>query len=177
MNCNSCNGSKHSNFINPKCFFTNAQLSVVKCSNCGLIYLHPRPEKKLGLEYFENAYSNAKGFDKIDYYRDVESIMNRNKSRWELISKLNAPNHKILDFGAGQGYFVKIAQNNNWNANGVEISGEGRKSAKLNLDVNLKSALNELKTSDFGIITLWDVIEHLEDPKQTIIDLCNFFTS
>ena len=174
MNCNSCNSPEYHDFSKPSCFFTKTQLTVVKCSDCGLIFLNPRPDKKLGLEYFENAYSNALGFEDISYYRDLDLILRRNKVRFESINKLPAPNRKILDFGAGQGHFVKIASDQNWFAQGIEHSIAGQNSAKQNLGIDLLSSVNELNTSDFGIITLWDVIEHLEDPKQTIIELSQY---
>jgi 2-polyprenyl-3-methyl-5-hydroxy-6-metoxy-1,4-benzoquinol methylase len=174
MNCNTCKSDKSVEFIKPCCFFTKIQLNVVKCSECGLIYLNPRPDKKLGLEYFEKAYANAKGFENISYYRDYNSIIKRNKLRLDSINQLSIPNRKILDFGAGQGHFVKIANDNGWNAQGIEVSIAGRQSAKLNLDLTLIGSVDELKLNEFGIITLWDVIEHLEDPKQTLAELSKY---
>jgi len=161
-------------FSNVKCYFSNVPLSVVKCENCGLVYLNPRPDKKLGLEYFENAYSNATGFESHSYYRDHDKIFNRSQARFDLIKNLEAPNHKILDFGAGQGHFVKTAIDNKWDATGIELSNAAIQAARENFNIELLSSLQNLKINDFGVIALWDVIEHLEDPKGILRELTKY---
>jgi hypothetical protein len=74
MACNNCNSENFEPFAKVKCSFTKKPLSVVKCANCGLVYLSPRPDRNLGLSYFENAYSSAKGFESHTYYRDHEQF-------------------------------------------------------------------------------------------------------
>ncbi|MBK8698077.1 MAG: class I SAM-dependent methyltransferase [Saprospiraceae bacterium] len=37
--------------------------------------------------------------------------------------------------------------------------------------------LDELENERFNIIALWDVIEHLEDPKKTLLTLSKYLTS
>lgn len=174
MNCNSCGKSASDPFLNVKCYYTGVPLTVVKCPACKLIYLDPRPDKNLGLEYFEKAYSNAEGFENHSYYRDHDQIFVRNNSRFNGIKDLPVPNKKLLDFGAGQGHFVKTAQNNGWDATGIELSTAAIKAAKDNLQVSLTDSLQNLESQDFGVITLWDVIEHLEDPKGTLLELAKY---
>ena len=174
MKCNNCNSENFTFFSNPACFFSKEPLSVVKCNNCGLVFLNPRPDKSLGLEYFENAYSNANGFENINYYRDDEQLFERNKIRFELIKGLRVPNQKVLDFGAGQGHFVKTVLDKAWEAFGVEISEAGRQNSKMNFGIELSKSIKELSSNNFGIITLWDVIEHLEDPKGTLMELSKY---
>lgn len=176
MTCNNCNFSASPlPMFDTNCFHTKIPLSVVKCPNCKLVYLHPRPSKELGLKYFEDAYSNTDRFKKHSYYRNDKLIFKRNRQRFENeINNIPSPNNKILDFGAGQGHFLRIAMDNNWEARGVEVSEAGRKNAKSKFDITLLKSLKELDISDFGIITLWDVIEHLENPKETIKELTNY---
>jgi len=133
--------------------------------------LNPRPDKKLGLEYFEKAYSNAKGFEEHSYYRDHEKIFERNNSRFALIKDLPVTNKSILDFGAGQGHFVKVALDNGWAANGIELSAAAIKAARENFNVELFDSLEKLEGKEFGVIALWDVIEHLEDPRGILLAL------
>jgi 2-polyprenyl-3-methyl-5-hydroxy-6-metoxy-1,4-benzoquinol methylase len=174
MNCNNCGSSSPNPFLNVKCYYTDVPLSVVRCSICNLIYLDPRPDKSLGLEYFEKAYSNAEGFESHSYYRNHEQIFARNNERFSGIKDLPVPNKKLLDFGAGQGHFVKTALDHGWQATGTELSPAAIKAAKDNLNVTLIDSLQNLESNDFSVITLWDVIEHLEDPKATLLELSKY---
>src|SRR5690606_18820397 len=79
-----------------------------------------------------------------------------------------------LDFGAGQGHFVKTALDNHWESTGVELSGAAIQSAKSNFGLQLLDSLQKVNTRDFGVITLWDVVEHLEDPKGTLQELTRY---
>lgn len=171
MICNNCNGQNFQPFLNVKCQATKELLSVVKCADCDLVFLNPRPEKNLGLEYFNKAYSNEKGFKYHSYYRDHQQIFQRNQNRFRLINALELPNKKILDFGAGQGHFVKVALDNGWQAIGTELSKEGIQAAKRNFNIDLFDSISKVMVKDFSVIALWDVIEHLEDPKSTLKDL------
>jgi 2-polyprenyl-3-methyl-5-hydroxy-6-metoxy-1,4-benzoquinol methylase len=174
MECNNCGHETFESFATVQCYFTKEPLSVVTCKNCGLVFLNPRPNKSLGLQYFENAYSNARGFESHSYYRDHDQIFERNKKRLKVIEGIQPPNDRILDFGAGQGHFVKTAIDNNLQAVGVELSPAAIKAAKENFNLDLVDSLEKLGTKDFGIICLWDVIEHLEDPKSSLLKLSEY---
>jgi 2-polyprenyl-3-methyl-5-hydroxy-6-metoxy-1,4-benzoquinol methylase len=174
MKCNNCGNDSSVPFAQVECLTTKHPLSVVRCPKCQLVFLDPRPDKTLGLKYFDDAYSSGKGFEKMAYYRDVAAIEERNNSRFEIVKGLQAPNKKILDFGSGQGHFVKIAKDNGWTAFGIEQSTSGREAAKQNLGVELNENLKSVRERDFSVITLWDVIEHLEDPRATLQQLSNY---
>jgi len=77
---------------------------------------------------------------------------------------------KVLDFGCGTGDFANFLSQNNWNAYGVEPNKNGRGKA-LNKGVNCFESLEELKESNFDIITLWHVLEHLPDYNSKIQEL------
>ena len=171
MECNNCRKSDFKFFIKTKCYWSKTPLTVVMCKNCGLIFLNPRPDRILGIDYFDKAYSNANGFKNHYYYRDNEFIINRNRERFEILKKIDTPNHNILDFGAGQGHFVKICKENKWDASGTEISLAAIKSAMEHFGIELYTTLEDFKTKYFGIITLWDVIEHLENPMEVLMNL------
>lgn len=170
INCNNCGSSNYVALSKVTCLYSNELLSVVKCSDCDLVYLNPRPDKSLGLEYFEKAYSNAEGFEEHEYYRNHDQIFRRNKVRFDTIKDLPVNRKRVLDFGAGQGHFVKTAADHGWDAVGIELSVAAIRVAKENFDLNLLDSLDKVEGL-FDVITLWDVIEHLEDPKQTLLDL------
>ena len=76
---------------------------------------------------------------------------------------------KILDVGAGLGYFVRFAESyQDWEAFGYEICAPAVDYAKNQLGVkNMYAGRVEdsgFPLAYFDLITLWDVIEHIPNP-------------
>ena len=98
-------------------------------------------------------------------YQTVKKIALKRKR--ELINKYDNTSKTILDIGCGTGEFLITARKNNWNTVGVEINDEARnKSSKKN--ITTYKFIEEVKSSQFNIITLWHVLEHLKDLNGTI---------
>lgn len=98
-------------------------------------------------------------------YQTVKKITLKRKL--ELINKYDNTSKTILDIGCGTGEFLITARKNNWNTVGVEINDEARnKSSKKN--ITTYKLIEEVKSSQFNIITLWHVLEHLKDLNGTI---------
>ncbi len=76
---------------------------------------------------------------------------------------------RLLDVGAGLGFFVRRAQRvPGWEAHGCEMSAPAVAFAREKLGLATMRA-GRLEAADFApasfdVITLWDVIEHLVDP-------------
>ena len=174
INCNNCGSESLKLHTKTKCSWSNLDLNIVICTNCNLVFSHPKPNKSLGLKYFDDAYSNAPGFENHSYYRDHKNIFIRNKNRFELVKRSNPPNSNILDFGSGQGHFLKVCGDNNWNAVGIELSRAAIDVGKKLFNVNILDSTENLPKNHFGVITLWDVIEHLQNPKETLLMLETF---
>ena len=174
MKCNTCESSLFEPFDDVSCNWSGIPLKVVKCKNCQLVFLNPRPDKSLGKAYFDKAYANEKGFENIEYYRDDEYIFNRNETRFSIVKNLQTTNKKILDFGAGQAHFLELCRQNGWTVSGVEQSPEAIKSASQRFNIELDPDLTNLSEASFDVITLWDVIEHLESPKELLLVLTKY---
>ncbi|MEO9662892.1 MAG: class I SAM-dependent methyltransferase [Maribacter dokdonensis] len=98
-------------------------------------------------------------------YQTVKKIALKRKL--SLINKYANTSKTILDIGCGTGEFLTNARKNNWNTLGVEINDEARnKSSKKN--ITTYKFVEEVKSSQFNIITLWHVLEHLKDLNGTI---------
>jgi SAM-dependent methyltransferase len=70
----------------------------------------------------------------------------------------------LLDVGAGRGRFVAYAREHGWDARGIEPSG--RSSAPHVEAVALEDAA--VAPGSVGAITLWHVLEHVEDPAAAL---------
>lgn len=72
----------------------------------------------------------------------------------------------LMDFGAGSGSFVRAAIDQGWEATGVERSTAARERAKQFYGVELVERIDE--NQRFDVITMWDVVEHLRDPREVL---------
>jgi len=81
----------------------------------------------------------------------------------------------ILDIGAGTGDFLAEAKKRNWKVTGVEPNNDARALAE-NKGIPLDSNLIDID-SNFDVITLWHVLEHVYDLDQYIRFLKNHLSS
>jgi 2-polyprenyl-3-methyl-5-hydroxy-6-metoxy-1,4-benzoquinol methylase len=77
---------------------------------------------------------------------------------------------KILDVGAGSGLFLYIAQEHGFDVFGTEFSPELCERARVKYGIKLDPGPLEQNRNDgfYDVLTLWDVIEHLQDPKAVV---------
>lgn len=85
-------------------------------------------------------------------------------------SKNDGEKISILDVGCGEGSFLSNLNKNLFEANGLEINKEGADICqKKNLKVYRQNLQNtDFKEKKFDVITLWHVLEHLDDPISTL---------
>jgi 2-polyprenyl-3-methyl-5-hydroxy-6-metoxy-1,4-benzoquinol methylase len=78
---------------------------------------------------------------------------------------------EILDVGANTGVFLDLARRIGALPSGLEPSADAVKEAKNHFDLNIQNnPVAEMSSPNgkFDIITLWDVIEHLTEPKEDL---------
>jgi len=163
LSCNLC-GSKSSRLI-----FIKNGYNLVQCTSCGLVYVS-NPPSKLELKKlysFESNYHTEIQNESIDF----EYWENRARKYYNLIKKYKARG-RILDIGCSIGFFLKVVKENGWETHGVEISKDISDYArnKFGLDV-FTGTIDEIKFPPkfFDVVTMWDFIEHVENPTQAMI--------
>jgi 2-polyprenyl-3-methyl-5-hydroxy-6-metoxy-1,4-benzoquinol methylase len=92
------------------------------------------------------------------------------KKKLNLINSFETQSNNILDIGAGTGDFLKVCKNNNWTIFGAEPNLEARNIAAKKA-VFLKENFLEFENQKFDIITLWHVLEHVENLQEYIFEL------
>lgn len=142
-----------------KIFVSNA-IDIYVCADCGCIMAD------IDFDYDQ--------YETNDYYtmrhKTVEGIEYEWGFRWRYILSLIARIEgvsSLLDVGAGNGYFVRLASNEfSLEAKGLEISKEETQFAKDVLGVQL---INEDVTQHcmkYDVVTCFNVLEHVADPKM-----------
>ncbi len=139
--------------------------NVFKCTECGLVYVLPLPQKEL----IESAHSDS-------YYAPwIEEQRERRKQMWKkrlkTLNSLSGKKGRFLDVGCAEGLFLQIAQEDGWDVTGTEISKfaaeHGRDKFGLNV---MHGELSEMKFPDnsFDAVTMWHVLEHTADPVAVL---------
>jgi 2-polyprenyl-3-methyl-5-hydroxy-6-metoxy-1,4-benzoquinol methylase len=116
--------------------------------------------------YISHTDSRKTFFDKV--YQIVKNHTLQQKLY--LLNSFKTSAKSVLDVGAGTGDFLSICKNNTWTTLGVEPSAVARGIAKEK-GIYLKTNLSEIKDQQFDVISLWHVLEHVENLKETIIKL------
>jgi 2-polyprenyl-3-methyl-5-hydroxy-6-metoxy-1,4-benzoquinol methylase len=152
-------------------FFTKKNsYNFYKCNNCGLIFIFPVPENHLkiySLDYFGGA---QKGFGYVDYEIDKKAMSSTLNSYLDKIEKFIPDKDKLLDVGTATGFFMELAKQRGWEVQGVEISEYAVQKARekgLNVTTGTLES-SDFKEGSFNLITFWDVVEHLSNPKSTL---------
>ena len=124
-------------------------------------------------DYISHTDSKKTVIDKI--YQTVKNITLKRKLR--LINEcllhqnsISRPEKNILDIGAGTGYFLKVCKVNLWNVFGIEPDMEARNIAAKK-GVLLHKDVSHFTDKKFEIITLWHVLEHVENLEEYISTL------
>ena len=119
-------------------------------------YLSGGSEMRAGYEnYLANAEQRIRGF----------------KQRLDELERHIGSRGKALDFGCAVGLFVKVAADAGWDAVGVERSVWAADYGRRHYGLNIVSG-NEVECENFNqrfeLITMWDVLEHLEEPRAVL---------
>lgn len=155
-------------------FLTKKDFHICECLNCGLLYTMPRPSKeKIGAYYKSDEYyshqENKKGFVPR-LYEAIKKINLKHKFR---LASRDLPVGKLLDIGCGVGDFLHVAENKGWQCTGVEPSEEAREIARQRIkgDLLYSEDLEQLTDQSFDLITMWHVLEHVDDLKWQVAQL------
>ncbi len=145
---------------------------VVKCRKCGLVFINPRPKQEAVLE----GYANASG---AEYVSQADGRVETFRSAVRLLEEKAFPGGKpakprVLDVGSAAGFFLKAAKDAGWDACGIEpnkwMVNWGNKQYGLRMQPGTLEGAG-FEKNYFDIVTLWDVLEHVADPKKTLLQV------
>ncbi len=158
--------------------FHDAAYRVVECSRCGLVYVNPRLPTARLYEMYQEEYWNsdrAKDFGYGEYLSDADKYLKTYRLRAKLVDRYKSQPGRVLDVGCAAGFFLKVMADKGWSTAGIEIARPmiDYAEAELGLSDMLRGDLlsvaggseaSALPPKSFDVVTLWDVVEHLEQP-------------
>ena len=139
------------------------KVMVAECPSCRLAYQTPRPSVEACQAYMDMRWNSSDS-----YVRDIKEQQQRAKKQMQYVKQVTSKTGRLLDFGAGIGTFVQTAMMEGWQAIGVERSSLAINRAKEENGVEL---YREVQGADYDVITLWDVVEHLQYPQEIFTKL------
>lgn len=155
-------------------FLTKEDFHICECLSCGLLYTMPRPNKdKIGSYYKSEEYyshqENNKGFIPKIY----ETVKKTNLKYKYQLAIGDLKQGKLLDIGCGVGDFLHVAEEQGWSGMGVEPSEEAKTIARkrIKADIITSEELEQIEDETFDVITMWHVLEHVDDLKWEMLQL------
>jgi len=137
---------------------------LVKCADCKMIYESPRYDAKTIVQGY---MSSQEANHDSQYPMRVKSFYLALKKHSD---RIPLPGAKILDIGTAGGAFLDAATQYGYKAYGMEPSADlvnRGKSRGLNIEQGTIES-HDFEANSFDMVCLWDVIEHLPDPKAAL---------
>lgn len=138
---------------------TRLTYRIVECLNCGHQWASPVPQVEV--LYTEN---------KDETYLATQQQREKSAETWLSIinsTVTQSAAHTLLDVGCATGIFLDKASEH-YTVCGVELSDWAAKLASRNHEVWRQPVSRYHANRRFDVVTMWGVIEHLENPREEI---------
>lgn len=136
---------------------------LLRCRSCTLVWQkNPPPLCEIGAHYGK------------DYHRSITAAADSSRERWALQDRTIAAyknGGRLLDLGCSAGAFLSTMRSPGWDLCGIEISAEEAQCAKerAGAEVFVGDIFDApFAPESFDVITSFDVLEHLYQPKRVI---------
>ena len=173
--CPLCNGdSFHNHLIAVDHFLTKESFAIVECDSCSFKFTNPRPSKS-DIDRFYKSDEYVSHSNKTSGILDMGYKFVRKlavKRKLDLLERhIGSAPRTLLDYGCGTGYFLSASINRGWNSIGVEPN-EAAASIAAGKGLVIHPSLQDIQEPrEFGMITLWHVLEHVHDLNETLEEL------
>ena len=162
--CNSTKGKPYQKFG------SKGQYQTIRCNNCQLIYLSPRPI--YDQHFIDAAYAS--------YYQYVDNLLLNEetivkhssidlfKKEMAYIGQFDKLKTAVLDIGSGMGTFLYVARQYYPEAVGLDVSEKMAAfvEKQLSVKVYLLQFQNFDHTKKFSLIHMSHVLEHIPNPNE-----------
>ncbi|MBD3327558.1 methyltransferase domain-containing protein [candidate division KSB3 bacterium] len=154
------------------------QFRIVRCPACGLLFLNPRPTPDEIDQYYQYEAYREEFAPAVEDEPSAWRCWNRRYglNRYCRLVEKNRPNGgRILDVGCGTGNFLaQLRKRGDWDVQGLDVAPKAVEYARRRLKLPIfLGTLEEARypTASFDVVTLWNVVEHLHYPLQTLTEV------
>jgi 2-polyprenyl-3-methyl-5-hydroxy-6-metoxy-1,4-benzoquinol methylase len=131
------------------------------CRDCGLLVQSPIPEPSALLAAYGAVEDPLYLAEKANRYLTFRKVLRQLGP---------AGGRRLLDVGAYCGFFVDVARQGGFDAEGIELSRWAVGHARgAGLPVRNETIEERARSgARYDVLTLWDVVEHLADPRRDL---------
>jgi 2-polyprenyl-3-methyl-5-hydroxy-6-metoxy-1,4-benzoquinol methylase len=155
--------------------FSACSHRVVRCEDCGLVFLNPQPSdaelaRIYNAYYFLGSESEA-GRETVSQIKQATARLYLSEIR----RYQGLPSGRLLEIGCGEGDFLVSAETAGWEVIGVEYSSAACERARQRLKNGgvrcgeLPDA--KLAAEQFDLCVISDVIEHVRSPRDFLQEI------
>jgi len=173
--CDIC-GGRHQDLLfmaRDRLFGIEGEFPLVKCQECGLVYISPRPGfEEMGRFYPQedyDLYNKAAGMTE----KSMEELGRLQGPRKGRIDRYRTGG-RLLDIGFGGGDFLRFMKECGWDVSGVDYNDRMVELASQELGIDARAGQLEdagFDDASFDVVTLWGVLEHVQSPRETIAEI------
>jgi 2-polyprenyl-3-methyl-5-hydroxy-6-metoxy-1,4-benzoquinol methylase len=140
------------------------EFPVVRCLNCGLVFLKPRPSSQALAAYYPDTYYPLDAKPSPEAEAVARDLL-RKVNDWVRSHGITQP--RLLDVGCGTGLFLHLAAEAGMQVRGIELSASAVNYARTNYGLDVQHGTledAEVAPASCDIVVMWHVLEHLPDP-------------
>ncbi len=161
--CRLCGGKSQQTLLHDIITGNNDRFALNQCDNCALVTTYPMPSDEMLQHYYDQDYwqsSQLKDSTPIDtlYRLRMAPIVSA-------IRKYTTYDSKILDWGCGDGSFIRLLRNFGLHCFGIDAYKKDLNDPQISSTTIEKA---DFPDGYFDIITCFHVLEHLADPRGSI---------
>jgi 2-polyprenyl-3-methyl-5-hydroxy-6-metoxy-1,4-benzoquinol methylase len=171
--CDLCGSSEARLVMQKRGRLWDRTFSIVRCVECGLVYVNPRIAADQIASLYDEAYHRGDGFDRShDHTHNDDENPTHVATIARVVATLDTAlagfrGARVLDIGCGTGTLLARLQDAGAEAEGVELSACARaRCAQRELSV-VGDSIDDahLPAAAYDAITATEVIEHVISPK------------
>lgn len=171
IDCIICGHGKSEPLFNSKSFiFPSEIFSLVKCVNCGFVFLNPRPTIEEIGKYYQNYHLHI-DTSRLNWF--VKQIL-LNETIGHTRYKTASKNNKFLEIGFGDGLFLEYMKKKKWDVYGIEIGDDCIERMK---NIGIENVYNgdifssSFDDEKFDLVRMNHTLEHMHDPLKVLMEV------
>lgn len=147
---------------------------LVRCLGCGLVYQNPRPALAEMAAHYPPEYESYTAGSAGASWLLRQAFRYGHVKRTRFVTRFRRTG-RLLDVGCATGEFLgSMRALGGWEVTGVEVNDYAARIARETYGLDVRTGTLEqaaFPTSQFDVVTMWDVLEHLHEPLASVREI------
>lgn len=161
--CRLCGGKSRHIILHDIITRYNDRFVLNRCDYCGLVTTDPMPSDKMLQQYYDRDYWQSGALKTSSLFDTLYRL--RMAPIVSAIRQYATYDSKILDWGCGDGSFIKLLRNLGLHCFGIDTYMKDLNDPQVSATTIEKA---DFPAEYFDIITCWHVLEHLAAPLTSV---------